>query len=120
MVAAGGAPEPAIRPRMAARLCSSASTSTSTHAGRRAAARSSAARLSSEGRRSRSVAIESAVLEAGGFAEEGEVDRAGLAVSVLGDDQLGEAAVLVRRAVDLVAVDEGDHISILLDRPRLA
>src|SRR5436309_7100569 len=117
--------DPASRWRIFPRLCSRAARSTSTHAGRRAAWRSStpgapsAAGGTSEGRGGvRSMPVE--VLEAGGLAQEDELDGAGLAVAVLGDDQLREPLVLFGGGVDLVAVDERHHVGVLLDRARLA
>src|SRR3546814_5157685 len=56
------------------------------------------------------------VVEARVLAEELELDRPGRAVSLLADDDLGQP--LVRRVflvVVLVAVDEDDHVRILLD-----
>src|SRR6185437_42793 len=61
------------------------------------------------------------VLEARELAEIGQMDGAGGAVALLGDDDLGLAlrvgillAVLVLVVV-AVAMDEGDHVGILLD-----
>src|SRR6185295_6266201 len=94
------APEPASRSRMRARLCSRAARSTSTHAGRNAASRSStpgppsaSGGTSERGARFHAMPVE--VAEAGGLAEEDELDGAGLAVAVLGDDQLREPLVLL-------------------------
>src|SRR6185295_7666652 len=121
----------------------SASRSTSTQAGRSAEASSSASlggtrggaagssSGNSSGRRSGSSAVRTAltsegrggvkavaveVAEAGGLAEEDERHAAGLAVPVLGDDQLGETLLVgVVRIVDLVAIDEPDEVGVLLD-----
>src|SRR5215213_9220557 len=117
---------PPSRRRTRSRLCSRAARSTSTHAGRRAASRSSTPGPSasggeaSEGSATRFHSMPVEIAEAGGLAEEDHLDRARLAVAVLGDDQLREALVLVRGVVDLVAVDEGHHVGVLLDRSRLA
>src|SRR5689334_9429661 len=105
-----------IRARRAARFRSRTSRSTSTQAGRSAEASSSAsvgrrsiawvsAIGSERGRVIEAMAVE--VAEAGGFAQKDQLDRAGLAVSVLRDDQLGQA-LLVRivLVVDLVAIYE--------------
>ena len=54
------------------------------------------------------------VAEAGGLAEEDEVDGAGLADAVLGDDQLGRPLVLLGLVVDLIAIYECNHIGVLL------
>src|SRR5258706_11042491 len=112
------APEPSRRRRIFARLCSRASRSTSTQAGRRAAWRSStpgapsAAGETSE-RSGGFHAMPVEVPEAGGLTQEDEVDGAGLTVAVLGDDQLRQPLVLLGLVVDLVAVDEGHHIGVL-------
>src|SRR6476661_6196210 len=110
-----GAEEPASRSRILARLFSRAERSTSTQAGRRAAWRSStpgapsASGPASEGGGGfEAMPIE--VPETGGLSQEDEVDGAGLAVSVLGDDQLRQSFVLLGLVVDLVAVDEGHHV----------
>src|SRR5690606_8306129 len=61
------------------------------------------------------------VIEPRVLAEELELDRARRAVSLLADDDLGQS--LVRRillVVVLVAVDEDDHVRVLLDRAGLA
>src|SRR3546814_12892604 len=56
------------------------------------------------------------VVEARVLAEELELDRPGRAVSLLADDDLGQPLVLrVFLVVVLVAVDEDDHVRILLD-----
>src|SRR5215210_1554616 len=120
------APETApIRSRRTGTLCSSASRSTSTQAGRSAASRSSTpgAASSSEGRAATvapPVRVLRPALESRRLADEDHLHRAGLAVAVLADDQLGEPLVLFRGVVDLVAVDEGHHVGVLLDRARLA
>src|SRR5687768_4507655 len=105
--------------RMAARLRSSASRSTSTQAGRRAASRSptpgaasatprssvsetETPSASSEGRGSAVEAMPVQVAEGGGLPQDDDLDRAGLAVAVLGDAELGQTLVLLRLAVDLV------------------
>src|SRR5881409_422393 len=54
------------------------------------------------------------------LAVELEPERAGRTVALLGDDQLGEPAVLLLRVVHLVAIDERDQVGVLLDRARLA
>src|SRR5436305_12270464 len=115
------AAEPASRRRISARFPSRAVTSTSTHAGRRAAWRSStpgalsaAGGISEGGGGFDAMPVE--VAEAGGLAEEDEVDGAGLAIAVLGNDQLGQPLVLLGLVVDLIAVDEGHHIGVLFDR----
>src|SRR4051794_36513681 len=111
---------PASRSRIAARLCSRAARSTSTQAGRRAAWRSStpggpSSGGTSEGGRRGFHSMPVEVAEARGLPQEDEIDRAGLTVPVLGDDQLRQPLVLVRGAVDLVAVDERHHVGVLLD-----
>src|SRR5262245_27687121 len=113
------AAEPTRR-RTTRRLPASTSRSISTHAGRTTVAALSiaAAVVADTSDRGRRLSRQTA--EGGGLAEEGEVDGAGLSVSVLGDDQLGDALRLfVLRVVDLVAVDEGDEIGVLFDRTRL-
>src|SRR3954447_7658949 len=113
--------EPPRRWRIFARLCSRAPRSTSTQAGRRAAWRSStpgalsAAGGLSEGSGRGFDAMPVEVPEAGGLTQEDEVDRAGLPVPVLGDDQLRQALVLLGLVVDLVTVDERHHVGVLLD-----
>jgi len=47
---------------------------------------------------------------------EPEVDRAGGAGTVLGDDDLGHALGLAARVVDLVAVQEHHDVGVLLNR----
>src|SRR5215218_7132552 len=118
-----GTGEPASRSRIFARLFSRAARSTSTQAGRRAAWRSStpgapsASGGTSEGGGGfEPMPIE--VPETGGLSQEDKVDAAGLAVSVLGDDQLRQPLVLLGLVVDLVAVDESHHVGVLLDRSR--
>src|SRR5438105_8389528 len=59
--------------------------------------------------------------EAREAAEERELDAADGAVPLLADDDLGPALRLfLVRKVHLVAVDEKDHVGVLLDRARLA
>src|SRR5581483_8455668 len=60
------------------------------------------------------------VLEARVLAEESELHRADGPVSLLADDDLGDALLRRVRIVDLVAVDEEDEVGVLLDRARLA
>src|SRR5688500_9926792 len=60
------------------------------------------------------------VLETRELAEEGEIDLADRAVTLLRDDELGEALSFRRRVVDLVAGDEEDDVGVLLDGARLA
>src|SRR6266403_540673 len=60
------------------------------------------------------------IAELGVLSVELEPERAGRTVALLGDDQLGEPAVLLLRVVHLVAVDERDQVGVLLDRARLA
>src|SRR5439155_8454184 len=58
-----------------------------------------------------------AVLEAGVLLQEGQLDLADGAVPLLGDVDLGDALLLgVVRVVVLVAVEEADHVRVLLDR----
>src|SRR5687767_7062287 len=116
-----------------ATLLSRASRSTSTQAGRSAASRSSTPgaasgaavrrRLSSDGASEGSGAAVEAmpvqVAEGSRLADEHQLHRAGLAVAVLRDDQLGKPLVLVRGIVDFIAIDEGDHVCVLLDGARL-
>ena len=52
--------------------------------------------------------------EAGVLALEGHRDAVGGAVAVLGDDQVGLALARRLRVVDLVPIDEQDHIGVLL------
>src|SRR4029079_11319021 len=107
-------PVPA-RARRRVRLSVRASRSTSTQAGRRTSASSSSTDSGSEGGGDVGL-MQGAVLEGRGFAVEDQLHRAGLAVAVLGDDHLGEPLVrLVVVVVDLVAVDEGHHVGVLLD-----
>src|SRR6185436_12563377 len=91
----------ASRSWMTRRLCSSASRSTSTQAGRRAASRSSTPDASSKWRAGSITAITvlCAALEGRRLADEDHLHRPGLAVPVLGDDQLGEPPVLFRGVV---------------------
>src|SRR5436305_5357743 len=110
--------EPPRRWRIFARLCSRAPRSTSTQAGRRAAWRSSTpGALSgggiSEGSGRGFDAMPVEVPEAGGLTQENEVDGTGLAVPVLGDDQLRQTLVLLGLIVDFVAIDEGHHVGVL-------
>src|ERR671934_528631 len=59
--------------------------------------------------------------EAREAAEEREIDAPDGPVPLLPDDDLGPALrLLLVRKVHLVAIDEKDHIGVLLDRPRLA
>jgi len=52
------------------------------------------------------------------LAKEGQLDHPGRAVALLGDNDLGLALLLgVARIVDFIAIDEEDHVRILLDRP---
>ena len=60
------------------------------------------------------------VLEARVLAEEGEADRADGTVALLADDDLGRPLVLRVLVVDLVAVDEEDHVCVLFNRPDFA
>src|SRR5262249_52595139 len=61
------------------------------------------------------------VVEAGARGGEAREHLAGGAVALLGDDQLGDALrVGGLRVVVLVAVDEDDHVGVLLDGARLA
>src|SRR3954447_1006446 len=117
--------EPPRRWRISARLCSRASRSTSTQAGRRAAWRSSTPEVSTAGGTSEGSgggfdAMPVEVPEAGGLTQEDEVDRAGLPVPVLGDDQLRQTLVLLGLVVDLVTVDERHHVGVLLEGAGLA
>src|SRR5947199_10337381 len=112
--------EPPRRWRILARLCSRAPRSTSTQAGRRAAWRSSTPGAStaggiSEGSGRGFDAMPVEVPEAGGLTQEDEVDRAGLPVPVLGDDQLRQTLVLLGLVVDFIAIDKGNHVGVLLD-----
>src|SRR5215218_2138710 len=96
------------RALIAATLLSRASRSTSTQAGRSAASRSEGSGAAVE-----SMPVQ--VAEGGRLADEHQLHRAGLAVAVLRDDQLGKPLVLVRGAVDFIAIYEGDHVCVLLD-----
>src|SRR5512134_322283 len=60
------------------------------------------------------------VLKASVLAEEGEVHRPDRPVALLADDDLGLALFPGVAVVDLVAVDEEDHVRVLLERARLA
>src|SRR4029453_5841674 len=60
------------------------------------------------------------VLEARELLDEGELAASGRPVALLADDDLRDAAVLVRRLVLLLAVDEHHDVRVLLDRSRLA
>src|SRR5204863_2240778 len=57
--------------------------------------------------------------ELGTFGSEHESGGAGRPVPVLGDDDLGEGAVVGLRVVDVVAIDEGDDVGVLLQTSRL-
>src|SRR5690606_27948660 len=57
------------------------------------------------------------VLEAGVLAEEGQAHGADRTVTLLADDDFGDALVLGFRVIDLVPVDEHDHVGVLLDGP---
>ena len=59
------------------------------------------------------------VLEPGEVLEEGQLDGAGRAVAVLGDDQLGDARLVVGVVV-LGPVEQEDDVGVLLDGTRLA
>src|SRR5947209_6882165 len=118
---------------MTARFPVRASKSTSTQAGRRAASRSKTAAGVSRGRSGASWAGRSEgglegglgslgrrmsiqALESRGFAEEDQLDDSGLAIPVLGDDQLGPTLVLLLvGVVHLVPIDEADHVGVLFD-----
>src|SRR5215210_3466370 len=110
------------RERTVARLLSRASRSTSTQAGRSAASRSSTpgaavrASVSSEGGGGAVEPMPVQVAEGRSLPEKHQLDRAGLAVAVLGNDQLGEPLVLLRGVVHLVAVDERHHVCVLFER----
>src|SRR5262245_4327874 len=52
--------------------------------------------------------------------EEDQADRADRAVAVLGEDQLGTPRVLGFDVVVVVAVEEADHVGVLLDSARFA
>src|SRR5205814_3573741 len=59
--------------------------------------------------------------EAREAAEEGEIHPSDRAVALLADDDLGAALrLLLVRRVHLFAVDEEDHVGVLLDRARFA
>src|SRR6476646_11140015 len=58
-------------------------------------------------------------LEARVFAEEREANRTDRTIALLADDDFGRALVLCLRVVYLVAIDEHDHVGILLDRARI-
>src|SRR5688572_15178091 len=99
-----------------ATLLSRASRSTSTQAGRSEASRSSTpgAASGAAGRRRSSssegggAAVEPMpvqVAEGSRLADEHHLHRAGLAIAVLRDDQLGEPLVLVGGIVDFIAID---------------
>src|SRR3954451_12519896 len=60
------------------------------------------------------------VRELGVVLEEDQADRAHRAVPVLGEDQLRAAGVLGVGVVVVVAVEEADHVGVLLDRAGLA
>src|SRR5215203_2018899 len=107
----------ATRDRNTRRFASSRSRSTPTQAGRSPASTASGVGAADERDRAGAAEVDSVgsditvaaieILERGGLAEEDELDRPGLAVAVLGDDQLGHAAHrLVFLVVHLVAIDE--------------
>ncbi len=58
------------------------------------------------------------VLELGPLGQERELGGAGGPVAVLGHDDLGHAAIVGLRVVDLVAVDEHHDVGVLLDDRR--
>ena len=60
------------------------------------------------------------VQESGTHALEGQAYRADRAVTLLADDDLGTAIVRRIGVVDLVAVNEQDHVGVLLDSARFA
>src|SRR5690606_31371695 len=60
------------------------------------------------------------IQETGAGALEGQAHRADRAVTLLADDDLGRALVRRIGIVDLVAIDEDDHVGILLDGPGFA
>src|SRR5205085_3314507 len=60
------------------------------------------------------------VEELGDVVAEDELEVADGAVALLADDDLGDALLLGILVVDLVAVDEGHEVGVLLDRSRLA
>src|SRR5690554_4500451 len=65
------------------------------------------------------IAVGRQVLEAGIATNEGHMDRADGAVTLLADDQLGQALIVgVVGIIDLVAIDEGYHVRVLLDGAR--
>src|SRR6516164_5292808 len=62
-----------------------------------------------------------AVFEAGTRMQKRQLDQSGGAVTLLGDDDFGEAfEVGIIFLVDLFAEDEGDDVGVLLDGARLA
>ena len=56
----------------------------------------------------------------GGLFEEGQSDRVNRAISLLGNDQIRLATIVIRRMVDLLTKKEQNHISILFNRPGLS
>src|ERR1700730_6262281 len=64
------------------------------------------------------------ILESGEFADEGELDDAGRAVALLGDDELGDTLRFGGRlapvAVHVLAVDEHDDVGALIEGARFA
>src|SRR5215216_7303151 len=58
--------------------------------------------------------------ELGVLLHPGELDLAGRTVAVLADDDLGDALVVGVGVVVLVAVEEHDHVGILLEGSRIA
>src|SRR5438105_2103807 len=51
---------------------------------------------------------------------EDELEIADRAIALLADDDLGDALLLGVLVVNLIAIDEADHVSVLLDGTRFA
>src|SRR5579884_781096 len=84
-------------------------------------AASAAKRLGALGAAHRAVVgRELEVVERRELAPEGELDGVRRPVALLGDDDLRDVLLVAVLVVDLVAVDERDHVGVLLDGARLA
>src|SRR6266404_4359781 len=59
------------------------------------------------------------ILKPGELFEERQFNRAGGAVALFADYQFGLSLVVIRRTVELFAIDEADNIAVLFDRAAL-
>ena len=57
------------------------------------------------------------IVEARVLADKRQLDRTNRAITLLADDDLGDALVFGIRVIDLIAVNKHDDVGVLLDRP---